>query len=242
MLLLPATAAASASQDTLRLLNAERATRGIAPLRWDARLARAARRHSRDLVARHYFDHVSLGGRGLRSRVARTGWTHRRTPWRLAENLAWGSGSLGTPAAIVQTWLNSPHHRRSCSTRACARSASVSRRAPRSRSQARPTRPTSAADRPPGSSDGAGLIRLPQRLPYHLALRVLLTGEPLPAAEASRHTLVTALTAHGAALDQALELGPPARTSCSASALPWPSNRWHRCLLSLDAPADRSRS
>jgi uncharacterized protein YkwD len=29
----------------------------------------------------------------------------------MAENLAWGAGSRGTPAAIVQAWLASPHHR-----------------------------------------------------------------------------------------------------------------------------------
>ncbi|MDA0159886.1 crotonase/enoyl-CoA hydratase family protein [Solirubrobacter ginsenosidimutans] len=55
------------------------------------------------------------------------------------------------------------------------------------------------------ASEG-GLIRLPQRVPYHVALRVLLTGEPLPAAEAGRFGLVTTLTASGAALDEAREL------------------------------------
>jgi enoyl-CoA hydratase len=47
-----------------------------------------------------------------------------------------------------------------------------------------------------------GLVRLPRRVPYHVALRVLLTGEPLPAAQAHRHGLVTTLTAPGAALDE----------------------------------------
>jgi enoyl-CoA hydratase len=48
-----------------------------------------------------------------------------------------------------------------------------------------------------------GLIRLPRRIPYHLALRVLLTGEPLGAAEAREHGLVAELTAAGGALDKA---------------------------------------
>ena len=55
------------------------------------------------------------------------------------------------------------------------------------------------------ASEG-GLIRLPRRLPYHVALRVLLTGEPLPAAEAGRFGLVTELAEPGAALDRAREL------------------------------------
>jgi enoyl-CoA hydratase len=51
-----------------------------------------------------------------------------------------------------------------------------------------------------------GLVRLPRRLPYHLAVRVLLTGEPLPAAEAKQYGLVSELTAAGAALEGAHEL------------------------------------
>jgi enoyl-CoA hydratase len=55
------------------------------------------------------------------------------------------------------------------------------------------------------ASEG-GLIRLPRRIPYHVAVRVLLTGDPLTAAEAREHGLVAELTAPGAALDKAYEL------------------------------------
>lgn len=51
-----------------------------------------------------------------------------------------------------------------------------------------------------------GLVRLPRRLPYHVAAQLLLTGEPLSAAEAGRYGLVNTVTAPGAALDGALEL------------------------------------
>jgi enoyl-CoA hydratase len=51
-----------------------------------------------------------------------------------------------------------------------------------------------------------GLIRLPRRIPYHVALRVLLTGEPLGAREAAGHGLVSELTAPGAALETAQQL------------------------------------
>jgi enoyl-CoA hydratase len=47
---------------------------------------------------------------------------------------------------------------------------------------------------------------LPRRLPYHVAVEVLLTGEPLPAATAKEYGLVSELTAPGAALDKAREL------------------------------------
>src|SRR5882757_4236879 len=51
-----------------------------------------------------------------------------------------------------------------------------------------------------------GLIRLPKRIPYHVAVRVLLTAEPLPAPEAKQYGLVSALAAPGAALEAAQEL------------------------------------
>jgi uncharacterized protein YkwD len=108
----PAPAApARGATATLRLLNEARTAHGIAPLKADTRLARAARGHSRDMVARRYFSHVAPGGAGLRARVARTGWMHGRTRWAIGENLAWGSGSLGSPAAIVKAWMDSPSHR-----------------------------------------------------------------------------------------------------------------------------------
>jgi enoyl-CoA hydratase len=51
-----------------------------------------------------------------------------------------------------------------------------------------------------------GVIRLPQRIPYHVALKVLLTGEPLSAVDAKQYGLVSELTASGAALAKAQEL------------------------------------
>jgi len=51
-----------------------------------------------------------------------------------------------------------------------------------------------------------GVIRLPKRIPYHVALKVLLTGEPITAADAKQYGLVSELTAPGAALAGAQEL------------------------------------
>jgi enoyl-CoA hydratase/carnithine racemase len=48
-----------------------------------------------------------------------------------------------------------------------------------------------------------GVIRLPRRIPYHVALKVLLTGEPLSAVDARQYGLVSKLTAAGAALQAA---------------------------------------
>ncbi|MGW3291626.1 crotonase/enoyl-CoA hydratase family protein [Streptomyces sp. NPDC001002] len=51
-----------------------------------------------------------------------------------------------------------------------------------------------------------GAIRLPGRLPYHVAMEMLLTASPLPAADAARHGLVNQLGPEGQALAAALTL------------------------------------
>ncbi|HSS23938.1 MAG TPA: crotonase/enoyl-CoA hydratase family protein [Mycobacterium sp.] len=51
-----------------------------------------------------------------------------------------------------------------------------------------------------------GVIRLPQRIPYHVAVKVLLTGEPISAVDATQYGLVSELTESGAALASAQEL------------------------------------
>jgi enoyl-CoA hydratase len=51
-----------------------------------------------------------------------------------------------------------------------------------------------------------GLLRLPHRLPYHVAMELALTGDPLDAETAHRYGLVNRLTEPGAALDGALAL------------------------------------
>ena len=96
---------------TLCLLNGERADRGLAPLASNGRLATAATAYAADLVAGSYFSHTGRDGSGLLDRVERTGYLPRNAGWVLGENLAWGTGALATPGAIMQAWMNSPGHR-----------------------------------------------------------------------------------------------------------------------------------
>jgi uncharacterized protein YkwD len=96
----------------LRVLNAARSRRGVAPLASDRRLADAARRHSRDMVAHHYFSHDSRSGARFSARIARTGWMRGRRHWKVGETLAWGSaGRSAAPRSVVAAWLHSPAHR-----------------------------------------------------------------------------------------------------------------------------------
>jgi len=96
------------ARSTLCLLNAERAQRGLAPLRANPTLGRAARRHARDMVRRRFFGHVSPSGATVDDRVRRAGYRGGR---RTGETIAWGTGPDAAPAAVVEAWMASPGHR-----------------------------------------------------------------------------------------------------------------------------------
>ncbi|MFD9006437.1 crotonase/enoyl-CoA hydratase family protein [Streptomyces sp. NPDC059582] len=53
---------------------------------------------------------------------------------------------------------------------------------------------------------GGGVIRLPKRVPYHLAMEFLLTGEPVSGARAGRLSLVNRVTEPGEAVAVAVGL------------------------------------
>ncbi|QNP50284.1 crotonase/enoyl-CoA hydratase family protein [Diaphorobacter aerolatus] len=53
---------------------------------------------------------------------------------------------------------------------------------------------------------GGGLLRLPRRMPYHIAMECILTGDMLSAERAHQNGLINRLVEPGAALDAAIEL------------------------------------
>ncbi|MEU4463415.1 crotonase/enoyl-CoA hydratase family protein [Streptomyces sp. NPDC024017] len=53
---------------------------------------------------------------------------------------------------------------------------------------------------------GGGVIRLPQRIPHHLAMELLLTGEPVDGRRAGELGLANRVTAQGQAVAEALRL------------------------------------
>jgi uncharacterized protein YkwD len=106
-LLLAAPAGASVAVTTaertlLQEMNRTRAAHGLAPLRIDLTLQRAARAHSRDMIVRGYFGHGGFAARMQRFGV--------QGP-RVGENLAWGEGTRAQARSVVQMWLRSPGHR-----------------------------------------------------------------------------------------------------------------------------------
>lgn len=105
-LVAPTTALASGltrpEASLLRAMNRVRTQHGLAQLRYDAHLERAARAHSREMLASDTFAHGAFGTRMLQFDV---------TGSLAGENLAWGTGSLGTAGGVVASWLASPEHR-----------------------------------------------------------------------------------------------------------------------------------
>lgn len=96
---------------TLCLLNRERTKRGLHKVKLNGRLAKAAVGHAHDMVDHGYFAHTSPTGSTFLSRIKRTGYMRRARAWTAGENIAWGSGNLASPRAIMRAWMHSPPHR-----------------------------------------------------------------------------------------------------------------------------------
>jgi len=106
---------ADAAAVTQRLLERINAARGearrcgsrrfppVPPLQPDARLARAAARHARDMLEHDFFEHRGSDGSTPATRVRAAGYRFRL----VGENIALGAQDVGQ---AVQGWLASPEH------------------------------------------------------------------------------------------------------------------------------------
>ena len=92
-------------QQVITLLNQIRAQHNLTPLTANTQLRNAARAHSSDMLRRNFFDHNSPT-EAWDTRVAR----YIKAPLT-GENIAWGTGTYGSPTGIVKQWMNSPPHR-----------------------------------------------------------------------------------------------------------------------------------
>jgi uncharacterized protein YkwD len=95
---------ATQGQEIVERTNDIRRGRGLASLRVDDRLARAARAHSEDLARRDDGGHLGGDGSLPDVRAGRTGyaWTF------IAENVAVGQQAA---SQVVAQWMDSPEHR-----------------------------------------------------------------------------------------------------------------------------------
>jgi len=95
--------------EVIRLVNQERISRGLHPLRRNSSLTNAARAHNRDMIDNDFFDHTGSDG----STPAERACDHGYAPYGwgacyVGENIA---GGHSTPASVINSWMNSPGHR-----------------------------------------------------------------------------------------------------------------------------------
>jgi uncharacterized protein YkwD len=92
-------------QQVVTLLNAIRRQHGLSSFSASTQLRKAARSHSADMIQHDYFDHNSPS----------EAWDARISRYMksslIGEDLAWGTGSYGTPEGIVSQWMHSAPHR-----------------------------------------------------------------------------------------------------------------------------------
>jgi uncharacterized protein YkwD len=93
------------------VINNKRQAHGVGNLNVVKPLQKAGGRHARTMMAQNCFDHQCSGEAPLSTRVHNTSYLPCSCSWGLGENLAWGKKSRGSPARIVDAWMNSPPHR-----------------------------------------------------------------------------------------------------------------------------------
>jgi uncharacterized protein YkwD len=91
-------------QRVVELTNFQRSQAGLAPLKLNEKLSKAAYAHSRDMALNDYFSHTGSDGSDVSDRVRSTGYRYLNA----GENIAAG---YTTPEDAVQGWMNSPGHR-----------------------------------------------------------------------------------------------------------------------------------
>lgn len=87
------------------LINQHRRASKCRALEWIGPVAEVAQTHSSDMVRRNFFSHTNPDGLTPFQRLAGAGVKYSRA----AENIAYGQQ---TGAAVFQSWLGSPGHRR----------------------------------------------------------------------------------------------------------------------------------
>ncbi|HUB99933.1 MAG TPA: hypothetical protein VMS11_08930 [Solirubrobacterales bacterium] len=93
----------------LCLTNFARTHSGHARINGSDLLAQAAAGKTRDILRCDEFSHEACG-RDFTYWMEKSGYLEGSC-WEAAENIAWGTGAIGTPRAIFRAWLHSSGHR-----------------------------------------------------------------------------------------------------------------------------------
>ena len=97
---------AQARKSMLCFTNYARKRKGLARYRFDSRLNTASGKKAGDILRCDEFSHEACG-RPFQYWIDRSGYNG----CAIGENIAWGSGNLGTSRQIFKAWMNSPGHR-----------------------------------------------------------------------------------------------------------------------------------
>jgi len=95
---------------TLCLINHQRTQAGLVPVASNPTLEGAATSYSQRMVAQGFFAHIAPDGSDPVDRLLAAGLSSIQSLF-VGENLGYATGVLGTPASMVQAWMNSPGHR-----------------------------------------------------------------------------------------------------------------------------------
>lgn len=93
----PPALAQNAPLQALKRINALRGQHGLNPIRIEARLTVAARRHAREMARRDFFDVRGTDGSTFESRIQDAGYPYMRVALQMA-------AGYPTPAAVVAHW------------------------------------------------------------------------------------------------------------------------------------------
>ncbi len=95
--------------EVIRLVNQERISRGLHPLRRNSSLTNAARAHNQDMIDNNFFDHTGSDGSTPSERACDHGYApYGWGDCYVGENIA---GGQSTPASVFNSWMGSSGHR-----------------------------------------------------------------------------------------------------------------------------------
>jgi uncharacterized protein YkwD len=103
----PGLSAEEQASVVLCMTNYARSVNGLGPLKQNAQLGRAAAQKSIDILGCNEFSHYACG-RSFYFWAQKFGYM--KGCWKVAENIAWGTGTYATVRSIVTRWLESTEH------------------------------------------------------------------------------------------------------------------------------------
>lgn len=94
-------------KEVFHLINAERRKKGLSPLIWNDRAAKAARLHSKNMSQQGFFSHRGRDGSMVGTRASRMG-----LQWDgIGENLVYFRNYADPAEFAVKSWMNSSGHK-----------------------------------------------------------------------------------------------------------------------------------